>query len=162
MPDESGGGRSSRAATCGHCIAMTFVLNFWVACLGWSAGWVHRAGGCTRTWAPGIGCTRTWAPGIGGAPRDAQAAVDVGARTFGIARWQDLGFGTQRWLGRAFTRPSLVHISRPTGWLVLTGSAGPEGPGRGRGWKFGWRTLVRRTGFKTRLRPLEGALECNR
>ncbi len=27
------------------------------------------------------------------------------------------------------------------------------------GVKFGWRTLVRRTGFKTRLRPLEGALE---
>jgi hypothetical protein len=24
---------------------------------------------------------------------------------------------------------------------------------------LGWRTLVRRTGFKTRLRPLEGALE---
>ena len=93
MPDESGGGRSSRAATCGHCIAMTFVLNFWMACLGWSAGWVHRAGGCTRTWAPGIGCTRTWAPGIGGAPRDAQAAVDVGATTFGIARSQDRGLG---------------------------------------------------------------------
>ena len=52
-------------------------------CLGCSAGWVHRAGVCTRTWAPGIG----------GAPRDAQAAVDVGATTFGIARSQDRGLG---------------------------------------------------------------------
>ncbi len=59
------------------------MLNFWVACFGWSAGWVHTAGGCTRTWAPGIG----------GALRDAQAAVDVGATTFGIARWQDRGLG---------------------------------------------------------------------
>ena len=75
--------RSSRATTCCHCIARTFVLNLWVACLGWFAGWVHTAGGCTRTWAPGIG----------GALRDAQAAVDVGATTFGIARWQDRGLG---------------------------------------------------------------------
>ena len=28
--------------------------------------------------------------------------------------------------------------------------------------RFGWRTLVRRTGLKTRLRPLEGALERSR
>jgi hypothetical protein len=75
--------RSSRATTCGLCIATTFVLNCGMACVGWSAGWVHGAGGCTRTWAPGIG----------GAPRDAQAAVDVGATTFGIARSQDRGRG---------------------------------------------------------------------
>jgi hypothetical protein len=30
---------------------------------------------------------------------------------------------------------SLTPYTRPTGRLVLSGSAGPEGPGRGRGWK---------------------------
>ena len=106
-----------------------------------------------------------WAPGIGGAQRDAQAAVDVGATTFGIGQRQ-----RQRWQARWQDRDSTVaragfHSSiylRPTGRLCKAGSAGPEGPGRGRGLKCGWRTLVRRTGFKTRLRPLEGALECNR
>ena len=142
--------RSSRATTCGLCIATTCVLNCGMACVGWSAGWVHGAGGCTRTWAPGIG----------GAPRDAQAAVDVGATTFGIARSQDRGLGDST-VARAGFHSSISRTiyHAPAGRLVLSGSAGPEGPGRGRGWKFGWRTLVRRTGFKTRLRPLEGALE---
>ncbi len=152
--------RPSRATTCGLCIATTLVLNCGMACVllvGWSAGWVHGAGGCTRTWAPGSG----------GAPRDAQAAVDVGATTFGIACSQDRGLGDST-VARAGFRSS---ISR-TIYHALRGGlcyqdqrarkgqgAAVEGPGRGRGWKCGWRTLVRRTGFKTRLRPLEGALE---
>ena len=123
MPDESGGGRSSRATTCGHCIATTFVLIFWMACLGWSAGWVHRAGGCTRTWAPGIG----------GAQRDAQAAVDVGATTFGIARSQDRGLGDST-VARAGFHSSITRTYiTPYGVACANRISGP-GRARARPW----------------------------
>ena len=90
---------------------------------------------------------------------DAQPALDVAATTDGIARWQDRGLGDSTVARAGFHsshQSSIYHA--PAGWLVLADSAGPEGPGRGSGWKCGWRTLVRRTGFKTRLRPLEGTL----
>ena len=99
--------------------------------------WVHTAGGGTRTRAPG---TR-----IGGAQRDAQAAVDVRATTFGIGQRQtrSRGGNVGRLVGRIGDSTSTVaragfHSSiylRPTGRLVQTGSVGLERPGRGRGWK---------------------------
>ena len=83
------------------------------ACLGWSTGWVHRAGGCTRTWATGIG----------GALRDAQAAVDVGATTFGIARWQDRGLGDSTVARAGFhssiSRPAHLRAVGPIGMPEL-------------------------------------------
>jgi hypothetical protein len=70
-----------------------------------------------------------------GQPRfRAQAAVDVGATTFGIARWQDRGLGDSTVARAGFhsSHQSPIYHA-PAGWLVLAASAGPEGPGRGRG-----------------------------
>jgi hypothetical protein len=67
---------------------------------------------------------------------DAQPALDVAATTDGIARWQDRGLGDSTVARAGFHsshQSSIYHA--PAGWLVLAGSAGPEGPGRGRGWK---------------------------
>ena len=92
-----------------------------MACFGCSAGYTELEG------AHG-----TWAPGIGGAQRDAQAAVDVGATTFGIgqgqrqrwqARWQDRG------LNGSSGGLSLVHISRPTGRLCKQDQRARKGQG---------------------------------
>jgi hypothetical protein len=63
---------------------------------------------------------------------DAQPALDVAATTDGIARWQDRGLGDSTVARAGFHsshQSSIYHA--PAGRLVLTGSAGPEGPGRG-------------------------------
>ena len=126
------------APTRGHCRLGTYGCNGSCAvkgCLIDKYAFQKKEPGLRRRtmWVPGL--RRMWLPGFSGSG-DATVAGGL----------------------------SLVHCIhiRPTGRLCKAGSAGPEGPGRGRGWKCGWRTLVRRTGFKTRLRPLEGPLECDR
>ena len=60
------------------------------------------------------------------------------------ARWQDRGPGLI--FNGGFH--SFIYL-RPTGRLVQTGSAGPEGPGRGRGWKFGYPKSFRTDNART-------------
>jgi hypothetical protein len=73
-----------------------------------------------------------------------QAADDVGARIFGIGQLRGRlggdgdrpgGLNRSDGTGRAFTRAYISESPYGALQVVQTGSAGPEGPGRGRGWK---------------------------
>jgi hypothetical protein len=108
---------------------------------------VHGAGGCTRTWAPGIG----------GAQRDAQAAVDVGATTFGIARWQDRGLGDST-VARAGFHSSITRTyTTPYGVACANRISGP-GRARARPWlegSYSESVARRQSPFRSHLLPAD-------